>query len=97
MSTGAEKKTCSTCGLELELAVKSYPLGSAFQMKRLHADIYRCPSCRRVELFEVESDMVTCPVCGAQHPAQERCFTCALDAAFGGTASKASKITDRKD
>ena len=59
MSIDAEKKICSACGREMELAVKSYPLGSAFQLKRLHADIYRCPACRRVELFEAESDMVT--------------------------------------
>ena len=92
MSIDAEKKICSACGREMELAVKSYPLGSAFQLKRLHADIYRCPACRRVELFEAESDMVTCPVCGV-----------ALDTAFGGWEARKKHLpeetpnTERKD
>ena len=103
MSIDAEKKICSACGREIELAVKSYPLGSAFQLKRLHADIYRCPACRRVELFEAESDMVTCPVCGVAHPTQERCVSCALDTAFGGWEARKKHLpeetpnTERKD
>lgn len=67
-------------------------MGSVFHMNRFHADIYRCPACRRINLFEAESEMVTCPVCGTVHPAQEKCFTCALDAAFGGTAAQEKLI-----
>ena len=40
------------------------------------------------ELFAAEGDMVPCPVCGTMHPAQEKCVTCALDAAFGGTEAR---------
>ena len=103
MSIEAEKKICSACGQEMELAEKSYPLGSAFRVKRLHVDIYRCPSCKRVKLFEAESDMVTCPVCGVAHPAQEQCVNCALDTAFGGWEGRKKLLpdethnTDRKD
>ena len=31
MSIDAEKKICSACGREMELAVKSYPLGSPWR------------------------------------------------------------------
>ena len=98
MSINTEKKICSTCGLEMELAVKSYPLGSVFQVKRLHADIYRCPACKRVELFEseAESDLVVCPVCGVAHPAQERCVSCALDTAFGGWEARKKHLPGEK-
>lgn len=97
MSEQTRKKICPRCGGEMKLEVKSYPMGSVFQLNRFQADIFRCSGCQKLELFAAERDTVTCPVCGTQHPAQERCFTCALDAAFGGAASKASQITDRKD
>ena len=86
MSEG--KKICPHCQQAMELAVKSYPMGSVFQLNRFHVDIYRCPSCRKIELFAAEGDMVPCPVCGTMHPAQEKCVTCALDAAFGGTEAR---------
>lgn len=89
------KKICPACHQEMELAVKSYPMGSVFHTNRLHADVYCCPVCRRVELFAAESDMVTCPVCGAVHPAQERCVSCALDAAFGGAEAR-EKLVPKK-
>ena len=82
------KKICPHCNQEIELAVKSYPMGSVFQMNRFHADIYRCPACQRISLFAAERNMVTCPVCGTPHPAQEKCVTCAVDAAFVGTAAR---------
>ena len=86
------EKMCPHCGEKMELAVKSYPMGSIFHMNRFHADIFRCNKCKKIELFEAESDMVTCPVCGTRHPAQEKCFTCALDAAFGGAAAQEKLI-----
>lgn len=89
------KRICPQCNREMELAVKSYPMGSAFHMNRLHADVYRCPECQRIDLFAAESDMITCPVCGTVHPAQEKCVTCALDAAFGGTAAR-EKLVPQK-
>ena len=78
------KRACPRCENEMELKVKSYPMGSVFQMNRFHVDIYQCPDCQRVELFAAEGEMVACPICGVSHPAQERCVNCALDAAFGG-------------
>lgn len=82
----AAKKTCPVCQSEMELESKSYPMGSAFlKINRFHVDIYRCPNCDRVELFAAKSDLVTCPVCGCTHSAQEKCFTCALSSAFDGT------------
>lgn len=84
MMENSVKKVCSCCGEELRLKVRSYPMGSVFQTSRIHADIYQCPNCSKIELFAAESDMVVCPVCGVSHPAQERCVNCALDAAFGG-------------
>lgn len=86
------KKFCPSCSEEMELAVKAYPMGSVFHLDRIHADVYRCPKCQRIQLFAAESDMVTCPVCGTVHPAQERCVTCALDAAFGGAAKQEELI-----
>lgn len=88
MSEQTRKKICPHCGTGMELAVKSYPMGSVFQINRFQVDIFRCPGCQKIELFAAENDLVTCPVCGSQHSAQERCFTCALDAAFGGAAQK---------
>lgn len=88
MAETVAKKICSHCGVEMELAVKSYPMGSAFMKNRFHADIYRCPTCQQVKLYAAESDMVTCPVCGTAHPANERCVLCALNLAFKGDFSK---------
>ncbi len=85
MSETVMKKICPSCKAEMELSVKSYPMGSAFIKDRFHVDIYRCPVCQKVELFAAESDMVTCPVCGSVHPAHEKCVKCALDSAFDGT------------
>ncbi len=90
------KKICPGCKKEMELMVKSYPMGSVFQVNRFHADIYCCPECRKISLFEAERDMVTCPVCGTVHPAQERCVTCALDAAFGGAAAREKLVPRQK-
>lgn len=88
LTMNATKKLCPQCGQEMELAERAYPMGSVFQLKRLHADIYCCPGCKRIALFAAEGDMVSCPVCGAVHPAGEKCVTCALDAAFGGTEAR---------
>lgn len=47
--------------------------------------------------------MVTCPICGVTHPAQERCVSCALDTAFGGWEARKKHLpeetpnTERKD
>lgn len=79
------KKLCIACQTELTLAAESFPMGSAFAHERFHVNIYRCPSCGRVELFAAEeSETVTCPVCGATHSAKEKCPICAINAAFGG-------------
>ena len=78
------KKLCPACGDELVLEVASYPMGSVFLKERFHVDIYRCPKCDRVELFAAKSRMVTCPVCGTLHHADERCAICAINAAFDG-------------
>lgn len=80
-------KSCPHCGTEMNLKVASYPMGSAFMKERFHVDIYSCPNCRLVKLFETENveDMVVCPKCGNRHSAKERCSICALNSAFDGT------------
>lgn len=83
------KHLCSHCGTELEIAVRSYPMGSALAKERFHADVYCCPKCKKIELFASEErDIVVCPVCGSSHPAHEKCITCALNAAFDGSHTK---------
>ena len=62
------EKLCPTCGDEMVLEVASYPMGSVFLKERFHVDIYR--------------KLVTCPVCGSSHHADERCAICAINAAF---------------
>ena len=77
-------KRCPECGKELELQKKSYAMGSALFTNRFHVDIYACPRCGRVELFAAEQDLVTCPLCGTAHPAQEKCAICSLNAVLDG-------------
>ncbi len=76
------EKLCPTCGDEMVLEVASYPMGSVFLKERFHVDIYRCPKCDRVNLFAAKGKLVTCPVCGSSHHADERCAICAINAAF---------------
>ncbi len=75
-------KLCPTCGGGMVLEVASYPMGSVFLKERFHVDIYRCPNCDRVNLFAAKSKLITCPVCGSVHHADERCAICAINAAF---------------
>lgn len=78
-------KRCVRCGSKLKLQKESYPMGSALFSQRFHVDIYACPRCGRVELFEAQDDqMVTCPVCGTSHPVQEKCAICALNTVLDG-------------
>ncbi len=76
-------KICPVCNEKLKLEESNYPMGSAFlKTDRVHADIYSCPKCGRIELFSAKSDMVTCPKCGNVHSAKEACPICALNEAF---------------
>lgn len=75
-------KMCPHCDKEMVREIASYAMGSALSKERFHVDIYRCPLCNRVKLFAAESHMVTCPVCGSTHPANENCIICALNGAF---------------
>ena len=71
----------------MELAVASFPMGSALAHERFHVDIYRSPKCDRVELFAAEQEaFVTCPVCGATHSPKEKCPICAINTAFSDHA-----------
>lgn len=69
----------------MELKAASYPMGSALFSERFYVDIFSCPKCDKVELFAAKSDLVTCPVCGSEHHARERCVICALNSAFDGS------------
>lgn len=83
-----EKKLCPVCQCEMELAVESYPMGSAFLHERFHVNIFRCPKCDRVELFAAgKPELVTCPVCGATHSPKEKCPICAINTAFSDHAA----------
>ena len=84
MSETTAKKICSRCGCELKLHSASYPMGSPLFSERFYVDIFSCPNCGKVELYAAQSELVTCPVCGATHPAKEKCVNCALNVAFGG-------------
>lgn len=83
-------KLCPTCKDEMILEVASYPMGSAFRKERFYVDIYCCPKCDRVKLFAARNrrDLVTCPICGATHHADENCVRCAIRAAFDGEDDK---------
>lgn len=77
------EKVCPVCNKALHLKESGYPMGSAFlKADRVHVDIYTCPQCNRVELFEAESDMIACPKCGTLHSKKEDCPICALNAAL---------------
>ncbi len=79
------EKLCPVCNKELVLEEAGYPMGSAFlKSDRIHVDIYSCPECHRVELFQANSDMVKCPKCGTLHSAKEECAICALNKALDG-------------
>ena len=79
----SEKKFCLTCNKELKLREAGYPMGSAFlKADRVHVDIYVCPECHKVELYEAKSDMITCPKCGSLHSPKEACAICALNNAL---------------
>ncbi len=79
----SEKKLCPCCNKELVLKESSYPMGSAFlKADRVHVDIYVCPVCHKVELYEAKSNMVTCPKCGSLHSPKEACAICALNNAL---------------
>lgn len=76
----ADEKICPVCKKTMTLKEKSYPMGSAlFKADRFHVDIYACNTCGHVELFEAESDLVKCPVCGNMHSPKEACAICALN------------------
>ena len=72
-------KQCPVCHVDLELKTKGYPMGSSLSHNRLHADLYVCPECRGMYLYESDSDrMVKCPVCGNMHHYGEKCLFCEL-------------------
>ena len=74
------EKKCPVCNVELTKKSEGYAMGSPLSFNRFHADIYTCPKCNSVYLFENEKDlMVTCPVCGTQHHKGEECLICALN------------------
>lgn len=83
-------KLCPTCKEEMVLEIASYPMGSAFRKERFFVDIYRCAKCDRVKLFAAKgkNDMVTCPVCGAAHHANESCVRCAIRTALDEESGK---------
>ena len=73
-------KVCPSCNVDLKSKSDGYAMGSPLARNRFHTDIYSCPKCGRIFLFESERDvMVTCPVCGTQHYKNEPCITCALN------------------
>lgn len=75
-------KKCPVCNVELQAKSESYAMGSLLSFKRFQADIYSCPKCNGIFLFESEKDvLVTCPVCGTKHHKNEPCITCALNKA----------------
>ena len=84
----AEVKTCVSCNVPLELKSKGYAMGSSLSHSRMHADVYVCPKCRRMYLYESESDnMVKCPVCGNMHHSGEKCLYCELNRIPGANAA----------
>ena len=83
-----EAKTCPICRVGLELKTKGYAMGSSLSHNRMHADVFVCPECRGVYLYESEADnMVKCPVCGSMHHAGEKCLFCELNKIPGANAA----------
>lgn len=93
----AENRTCPACGGALVLEREELPLsgdgnGSIFDWfdEPFLADAYCCADCGRIELYkhrdnraaEPERELVTCPVCGAEHDARIGCPRCAMNHAY---------------
>ena len=85
MAANETSKMCPHCYTPMKLKIAGYPMGSAFIKERVHVDIYSCPTCALVKLFDSDADMVTCPKCGQRHSAKEACPVCALNSAFDGS------------
>ena len=83
-----EMKMCPVCKVPLEAKKKGYAMGSSLSHSRMHADLYVCPSCRGIYMYESMSDnMVKCPVCGNLHHAGEKCLYCELNKVPGANAA----------
>ncbi len=84
-------KICPVCNVALKTKSDGYAMGSPLARNRFHTDIYACPKCQRIFLFEHEDEKevwVTCPVCGTKHHKDEECITCALNKASEAEAGK---------
>ena len=83
-----ETKTCPVCNIPLELKTEGYAMGSSLSRNRMHADLYVCPKCRGIHMYESKSDnMVKCPVCGNMHHEGEKCLYCELNKIPGANAA----------
>lgn len=83
-----DTKTCPVCNVPLDLKEAGYPMGSVLAHNRIHADIYACPQCGYVALFEsAPEELIICPVCGHRHSAKEQCIICALNRQLGGNSA----------
>lgn len=82
-----KEKSCPVCNVPLKLESKGYPMGSPLNFHRVHSDIYSCPKCQRVILFDADEELVACPVCGHMHHPDERCIVCAMNQIPGANSA----------
>ncbi len=81
-------KTCPACNVNLEPKTNGYAMGSVLAHDRIHADVYVCPKCKGIYLYESENDnMMKCPVCGNMHHVGEKCLYCELNRIPGANAA----------
>lgn len=88
--------TCLRCGGEMlryqhvRLAQYETAALSSYAVGQLEMDVLRCETCGRAEFYlpnppldlEMPVEMVTCPVCGKEHPAGTNCPRCAVNSAL---------------
>ena len=91
------QRKCPACGAEMECKQENFRIGADGRggliswRPQYYVDLYSCPQCGKVELYDaefrqareredsaVQDEEVTCPVCGTKHSSLINCPSCAL-------------------
>ena len=89
------ERKCPACGAAMECRQENFQIGADGRgglinwMPQYYVDLYACPQCGKVELYDAEfrqkrekkpeDEEVTCPVCGTKHSPLIGCPRCALN------------------
>lgn len=95
-------RLCTACGTMLVCRLRNFSIGqdgygglSSLGLPSYEVDLFSCPRCGKVELYEPQfssqfipeedpEEQVTCPVCGTRHSSLIGCPTCAIRMAASG-------------